>query len=77
VPVVDGRNISKQGAYRLANVAVAALTIIAAGAVMAWWQVFVDHWPRSNLRWLEATAVVIGISAQPLVSFRAARGIKP
>jgi len=76
-PVAGGSGISAKGAYRLACAVVAALSTIASGAVMGWWQVFADHWPESTLRALEAIAILIGISAQPLVSFATARAIKP
>lgn len=76
-PVAGGRNISPAGAHRLATFALAALAIVASGAVLAWWQVFGDNRPHSLLRVLEAAAAVIGIAAQPIISFFAVRAIKP
>src|SRR5256885_6415692 len=68
IPVAGGRNISRAGAHRLAAFALGALTIVAAGAILAWWQVFADAWPGSALRVIEAVAVLIGIAAQPVLS---------
>jgi len=76
-PVAGGRNISRSGAYRLAKFAVAGLAVVATAAVMAWWQVFVDHWPESDLRKLQAVGALVGICIQPLISAVAAYGIKP
>jgi hypothetical protein len=76
-PVAGGRNISRASAFRLALFAVLALTAVALGALLAWWQVFVDHWPGSFLREVEAAAAVAGITVQPIVSFIAAMGMKP
>jgi hypothetical protein len=76
-PVAGGRNISRRGAYRLAKFAVASLALVAAAAVLAWWQVFVDHWPQSDLRKVQAAGALVGICIQPFVSAVAAYGIKP
>jgi hypothetical protein len=77
VPVAQGRNISQAGAYRLALGVAVSLTLIALGALLAWWQVFVDHWPTSALRAYQALAIALGISVQPIVTFVAAHAIKP
>lgn len=77
LPAVGGRNISRTGAYRLAKLAAACLTVVAAGALLAWWQVFIDEWPTSFLRKLIAGAVAVGVCAQPVISWIAVRAIKP
>jgi hypothetical protein len=44
------------------------LTFVALGAGFAWSQVFVDNWPTSDMRAVEAVAALVGIAIQPLIA---------
>jgi hypothetical protein len=77
IPVAKGRNISQAAAHRLAQFVAGSLTLVAIGALLAWWQAFADPWPHTFQRQCEAIAIAIGISVQPIVSFVATHAIKP
>jgi hypothetical protein len=76
-PVAGGRNLTRKAAWLLAVSVSLALACVATGAFMAWWQVFVDHWPHSFFGRAEAAVALIGILVQPVVSLAASYGIKP
>lgn len=75
-PVAGGRNITRSGAFKLALGAVGALTLVAASALLAWWQVFVDEFPDSGLRFVQGLGIALGIVVQPIVSFIVALGVR-
>jgi len=75
-PVSGGRNMTRSGALKLALGAAGALTVVAAAALVAWWQVFVDDFPDSDLRFIEGLGIATGIVVQPVVSFIVAAGLR-
>jgi hypothetical protein len=76
-PIAAGRNISRRGVFLLAVFALVALGLVASAGVLAWWQVFIDHWPASSLRRLEAVGIFVGLIVQPLFTAVVARSLKP
>lgn len=58
-------------------IAAAFVTIIAFGALMAWWSIFLTCWP-SDFR-SQAIAVTLGLAVvgQPVFAWAIARGLKP
>lgn len=64
-PAPGGRKIPLTVIWRGAVAIGAVLTFVAFGAILAWWQVFVDAWPRSGTSEIEAVAAFAGIVVQP------------
>ena len=65
-PTTWGRSLSKGTIFAVSLIAVLAIAAVAAAAGMAWAQVFLDPWPQSWLRRLEACGIFVGIVAQPI-----------
>lgn len=58
--------ISGVGAARCAA---ALLTVLATGALVAWGDVFLCHWPHRFGQWFPAAAMAGGIVAQPIFAW--------
>jgi hypothetical protein len=53
------------------------LTLVAAAAASAWWEVFMEpRAPNGGLAWVQALGVVVVLAAQPYFSWRVAWGAR-
>ena len=60
----------------VATIATVLLLVIAAGAVLAWWDLFGGRsWPASCNRRFEAIGLLLGIVAMPLIAAAIARNV--
>lgn len=59
----------------LGHIAAAFISIIAFGALMAWWNIFVESWPCSFRGSVIALALGLAIVGQPLLAWAIARGL--
>lgn len=53
----------------IARVAAATLTFLAAGAAVAWIDLFLGAWPASFVDWFPIVAIAAGIVAQPFFAW--------
>jgi hypothetical protein len=60
----------------LGLLAASFLTIVAFGAAMAWWSIFVVDWPRDFRGNAVAIALATAIVGQPAFAWAAARGLR-
>jgi hypothetical protein len=66
-PVPGGRNIKPLTAWLVALAVASVLSFVALGAFLAWWQVFIDCWPKHWFARIEAIAAAAGIAVQPII----------
>lgn len=72
-----GTNVEPNIAWIIAGVLGVVIAAVAAGALLAWWQVFVDAWPSGGMARIEAGAAAAGICVQPFVVAALVWAIKP
>jgi hypothetical protein len=65
-PAAGGANVPPNVAWAVAILVGAVLAFVSIGAALAWWQLFVDAWPCSALRGIQAIAAAAGIVVQPM-----------
>jgi hypothetical protein len=63
-----GHNVSLGTVKAVALLLAAVLVFVAVGASLAWWQAFVEVWPKSEASRTEAIAALAGIVVQPVVA---------
>jgi hypothetical protein len=54
---------------RIAVAAAAIMSFLAAGAGVAWWYLYVGHWPSAFGSWFPVAMLGLGIVAQPLFAW--------
>jgi hypothetical protein len=74
VPVMGGRT-PYLSTGRLARAIAIVLTLVAASAATAWWEVFMQPTaPRGLFAWAQALGIVVALVAQPYFAWRVALG---
>jgi len=75
-PIETGWGISRGAVAVAAFVAVVVLAAVAAGAGLAWAQLFLSPWPKGLMTQLEALGILIGLAVQPFFALAVAIGVK-
>lgn len=61
---------------RFAHAAAALVTLVAVGALIAWWDLFIGgDWPKGVGDWAPVVVIGLAIVAQPVLTWAVARGV--
>ncbi|MGD1058035.1 MAG: hypothetical protein ABR992_11555 [Solirubrobacteraceae bacterium] len=62
--------VNRVSTERAIAISAAAITsFLAAGAAVAWWHIYVDHWPSAFGIWFPVAILALGIVALPLFAW--------